>query len=115
MIVVVAALRADDPPLMICISRAGGMDSTRPSYRYAVVCDGATVLRGDDLRGPAVGPADGRAPLLRAAGALAGFLAAAGESLAAWGEASDFWCAYGPAEREFLTATYERFAALADM
>jgi hypothetical protein len=109
--VVVPPLSVGDRPLSIRISRAAWMDGTRTIYRYAVVCDGATVLRGDDPRGPAAG----RAPTLRAAAAaLAGFLSAAGESLAGRGEASDYWCEYNPAQREFLAATYERFAALAD-
>jgi len=68
------------------------------------------VLRGGD---PAR-PPPGAAPTLRAAAAtLAGFLSAAGESLAARGDASDYWHEYTPARREFLAATYERFAALA--
>src|SRR6266542_3139381 len=47
-----------------------------------------------------------------AAASLASFLAAAGESLARRGEASEYWPAYDPDTREFLAATYERFAQL---
>jgi hypothetical protein len=108
--VVVAAIRASDPPLRLLIDRRGWTDGTRPVYHYEVVYHGVTVLRGDNLRGPATGAE----PALRAAAAiLAGFLSAAGESLAARGDASDYWHEYNPAQREFLAATYERFAALA--
>ncbi len=109
--IVVAAMNAGDPPLRILIDRCGWTDGTRPVYHYEIVYDGATVLRGDDLHGPATGTA----PTLRAAAlTLAGFLSAAGESLATRREASDYWREYDPAQREFLAATHERFAALAD-
>ena len=105
--VAVAALSAADPPLTIVIDRCGATDGTCPVYHYEVVYDGDTVLGGDDLHGPAT--ADAHA----VAASLAGFLSAAGESLAARGDACDYWHEYDPAQREFLAATHERFAALA--
>jgi hypothetical protein len=107
--VVIAPISAGDPPLRILIDRHGWTDATRPVYHYEVVYDGHTVLAGDDLRGPATGAT----PTLRAvAASLAGFLSAAGESLAARGDASDYWHEYDPTQREFLAATHERFATL---
>jgi hypothetical protein len=110
LIVMVAATSDGDPPLRIFIDRRGWTDGSRPVYYYEVVYDGDTVLRGEDLRGPAIGDAPG---LRAAAVTLAGFLSAAGESLAARGEASDYWPEYEPAQREFLAATHERFGVLA--
>ncbi len=107
--IVVAQITAADPPLRIVIDRRGWTDGTRAVYHYRVIVDGRTVLSGDDLRGPAVGSAT---TLRAAAASLASFLAAAGESLARRGEASEYWPAYDPDTREFLAATYERFAQL---
>ncbi|MEJ3745523.1 hypothetical protein WEI85_19805 [Actinomycetes bacterium KLBMP 9797] len=109
--IVVPQLTGGDPPLRIGLQRQGWLDGTRPVYRYEVVYDGVTVLRGQDLRGPAGSPS----PPLRASGrALASFLAAAGQSMALRGAASEYWHEYSPQQRRFLTATYERFGALVD-
>jgi hypothetical protein len=79
------------------------------SWTYSVESNGTEIISGDDLR--CNGTPGTHAGMSRT---LATFLSAAGESLRYSGDDSEYTHEYDEAQREFLTAEYERFSMFAD-
>lgn len=111
--VTVPALSTGDTELTIYVSAHGG-GTVGEAYAgngwdYLVMSDGARMVEGSDIRS-APGRAAGHAEMART---LANFLSAAGESLYASGDESEYAAEYDEVERAFLVAEYERLGAFA--
>jgi hypothetical protein len=104
--VTVAQLYVDDLPLNIKIWQSGveadrDVFGTRARFAYEVVHNGLTVIKGDDLYGPATGLWPEAADM---AVTLASFLSAASEC----GEITEHGESYPPETHTWLIANSER-------